>query len=100
VEKRQHKTGFKKYLHIFALPWCCVIPIGLAFLGFTGGALGTFLSKFTPYFLVLSILLISYANYTVWFVHGAKRSRIWVIVITIFAILAWLWSIIFVMRWI
>jgi len=92
---------FKNYFHVFALPWCCVLPIGVAFFGLAGGALGAFLSQLTPVFLVLSIILIGYANYNVWVLkHGPIQTRVWVILITVFSILLWLWSIIFVMKWI
>ena len=82
-----------RFVHLFALPWCCILPIAVAVFGFAGGTLGIFLSKFTPYFLTISIALIGYSNYNVWF--GKFRSfqhRFWVVIITIISILAWLWS--------
>ena len=100
-EEKNKKKSFVNFIHIFALPWCCIFPIAVAFFGLAGGTLGTFLSRFTPFFLIISITLISYANYNVWF--GKFRSvqhRIWVVLITILTILAWLWSITFVMKWI
>ena len=91
--KENKKKGWKNYFHIFALPWCCILPIAVAFFGLAGGALGSFLSKFTPYLLIISILLITYANYNVW-VGSFKttKHRIYVSLITIFAIILWIWS--------
>ena len=92
---------FGEFIHVFAVPWCCILPIALAIFGLAGGTVGIFLSRFTPFFLIISIILIGYANYNVWF--GGFRSiqhRVWVVLITILAVLAWLWSLIFVMGWI
>jgi len=91
--KEIKKKSFRNFIHIFALPWCCIFPIAVAFFGLAGGAIGVFLSRFTPFFLAISIILISYANYNVWF--GRFRSiqhRIYVSVITLISIILWLWS--------
>jgi len=101
TQKQNTKTNLNSYLHIFALPWCCVIPVTFALFGLAGGALGTFLSQFTPIFLVLSIILIGYSNYSVWVLkQGPIQTKVWVIAITIFAIFTWTWSIVFVMKWV
>jgi hypothetical protein len=95
------KEDLKSYLHVFALPWCCVLPVTLSLFGLAGGALGAFLLQLTPTFLTLSVVLIGYSNYRVWILkHGPSQTRVWVALITLFAILTWLWSIIFVMKWI
>ena len=102
MPKRSKKKGIKNYLHAFALPWCCILPIAAASLGAGSGALAALIAPFTPIFLAISIVLIGYANYNVWFgkFRKSERHKIWVFFITIFATLAWLWSAIFVMRWI
>jgi hypothetical protein len=93
--------SIKNYLNIFALPWCCILPISVAAFGLAGGALGAFLSQFTSIFLVLSVILIGYSNYKVWIIkQGLFQTKVWVVAITIFAVATWLWSIIFVMKWI
>jgi len=95
------KEKLRNFIHIFAVPWCCILPLALAVFGLAGGTLGVFLSKFTPFFLIISIALISYANYNVWFGKFTSiQHRVWVSLITILAVLAWLWSLIFVMEWI
>jgi hypothetical protein len=91
----------KDYFHIFALPWCCMLPVSVAAFGLAGGALASFLSQFTPLFLAISVILIGYANFRVWILkHGPTQTKVWVIAITAFSILTWAWSIIFVMKWI
>ena len=92
-EEKNEEKSFVNFIHIFALPWCCILPITVAFFGLAGGALGAFLSKITPYFLIISIVLISYANYNVW-VGDFKtiKHRIYVSLITIVTIILWIWS--------
>lgn len=95
------KEKLRNFIHIFAVPWCCILPIALAVFGLAGGTVGIFLLKFTPFFLIISIALIGYANYNVWFGGFTSiQHRVWVVLITILAVLAWLWSLIFVMEWI
>ena len=92
------KEKLRNFIHIFAVPWCCILPISAAFFGLAGGALGIFLSKLTPYFLILSVLLIGYANYNVWLGnYKTVKHRIYVSVITLISIVLWIWSIFFVM---
>jgi len=92
--------GLKNYFSIIAVPWCCILPIGVALFGLAGGALGTFLSKLTPYFLVISITLIGYSNYNVWFGDfKTLKHGIYVTIITLIAIILWTWSIVYRMRW-
>ena len=100
--KDMNKKGrFAPFMNMFALPWCCIFPIAVAALGLAGGTIGVLLSQFTQYFLVISIALIGYSNYNVWFGRfRSTRHKVWVSLITGFSIVAWLWSIIFVMKWI
>ena len=94
------KKSFVNYMHIFAVPWCCILPIAVALFGLTSGALGLFLSKLTPLFFILSVLLIGFANYNVWI--GRYRTinhRIYVFIITLISAALWIWSIFFRMGW-
>ena len=87
------KEKLRNFIHIFAVPWCCILPLALAFFGLAGGTIGIFLSKFTPLFLTISIILIGYANYNVWFGRfKTLKHRIYVSLITIVAIVLWIWS--------
>ena len=87
------KEKIKNFIHIFAVPWCCILPLALALFGLAGGTVGIFLSKFTPLFLIISIVLIGYANYNVWFgKFKTLKHRIYVSLITIVAIALWIWS--------
>lgn len=98
--KKQIKKSYVNYFHIFAVPWCCILPVAVAFFGFAGGALGAFLMKLTPYLLGISILLIGFANYNVWL--GKFRTinhRVYVSLITLLSIGLWIWSF-FRMDWI
>ena len=96
--KKGKKKSFVNYIHIFAVPWCCILPIAVAFFGLAGGALGIFLSKLTPYFFILSVLLIGYANYNVWIGnYKTVKHRVYISVITLISIALWIWSIFFVM---
>ena len=87
------KEKLENFIHIFAVPWCCILPLALALFGLAGGTVGIFLSKFTPLFLIISIVLIGYANYNVWFgKFKTLKHRIYVSLITIIAIVLWIWS--------
>ncbi|MCH8945955.1 MAG: hypothetical protein IIA85_03465 [Nanoarchaeota archaeon] len=91
--KEDKKKSLVNYIHIFAVPWCCILPIAIAVFGLAGGGLGIFLSRFTPLFLALSILLIGYANYNVWLGrYRTTNHRIYVSLITLISIALWLWS--------
>ena len=87
------KEKLENFIHIFAVPWCCILPLALALFGLAGGTVGIFLSKFTPLFLIISIVLIGYANYNVWFgKFKTLKHRIYVSLITIVAIVLWIWA--------
>ena len=100
MPRKNKKKTFSDYMQFLAVPWCCIFPIAAAFFGLAGGAFGIFLSKLTPLFFILSVLLIGYANYNVWF--GSYRTvnhRIHVSIITLISIALWIWSIFFRMGW-
>ena len=91
--KGNKKKSFVNYVQIFAVPWCCILPIAVAVFGLAGGGLGIFLSRFTPLFLALSVLLIGFANYNVWFgSYKTVNHRIYVSLITLISIALWIWS--------
>ena len=48
----------------FAVPWCCILPAGLAAFGLAGtAAMKITLMKYMPFMLVLSALFLIRANY-------------------------------------
>ena len=99
-ENQSKKKSFVNYMQIFAVPWCCILPIAAALFGLTSGTLGLFLSKLTPLFFILSVLLIGFANYNVWFGNYKTRNhRVYVSIITLTSIALWIWSIFFRMGW-
>ena len=79
---------------LIALPWCCVVPIILSFLGLGSATMGRFLMKFLPLFIITSVTLIGYANYNVHFGSHkvAKSAKVWVGITTVISILLWIWS--------
>ena len=101
AKRLKGKEKVKYYLHAFALPWCCILPIAAALLGVGGGALAAIIAPFTPFFLTISVIFIGYANYNVWFGKFRKSEvhKFWVVAITIFAILSWTYTAVFIMRW-
>ena len=93
MPRKNKKKTFSDYMQLFAVPWCCIFPIAAAFFGLAGGGLGIFLSRFTPLFLALSILLIGFANYNVWLGnYKTINHRIYVSVITLISVALWIWS--------
>lgn len=57
----------------FAVPWCCVVPAGLAVLGLAGtAAMKIILMKYGPVFLGLSTVFLGRANYLV---HIKKQGN-------------------------
>lgn len=79
---------------VFAVPWCCVIPAGLAFMGLAGSAaLKITLMEYAPVMLGLSTLFLGRANYLVHVKkQGNRASRGMVWVFTLAAIALWaLW---------
>lgn len=83
----------KEKIPIFALPWCCVVPIAVSFLGVGSATVANALRQFTPLFIALSVGLIGWSNYSVWLGgHRTKRAKIWVGTTTTIALLLWVWS--------
>ena len=84
----------KEKIPLIALPWCCVLPVIISFFGLGSAAIGSFFMKFFPLFIIISIVMISYANYNVYFGSHkvAKRGKIGVGITTFIAILLWVWS--------
>ena len=57
----------------FAVPWCCVLPAGLAVFGLAGTvAMKTILMKYMPFMLGLSVVFLGRANYLV---HIKKQGN-------------------------
>ena len=84
----------KEKVPLFAVPWCCVLPVIISFFGLGSVAIGSFLMQLLPLFILISVVLMSYANYNVYFSSHkiAKHGKIWVGINTIIAILLWVWS--------
>ena len=60
----------------FAVPWCCVIPAGLAVLGLAGtAAIKIILMKYVPVFLGLSAVFLGRANYLVYIKKTGKPGK-------------------------
>lgn len=58
----------------FAVPWCCVLPAGLAVFGLAGtAATKIILMKYMPYMLGLSVVFLGRANYLV---HIKKQGNL------------------------
>jgi len=57
----------------FAVPWCCVLPAGLAVFGLAGtAAMEIVLMKYMPFMLGLSVVFLGRANYLV---HIKKQGN-------------------------
>lgn len=71
----------------FAVPWCCVLPAGLAVLGLAGtAAMKIILMKYVPVFLLLSAFFLGRANYLVHIKkQGNRASHIVVVFSTLTA---------------
>ncbi len=77
----------------FAVPWCCVIPAGLAVAGLAGtAAMKIILMKYVPVFLGLSAIFLGRANYLVHIKkQGNRTSHIIVWISTLTAVGLWLY---------
>ncbi|KMP11138.1 hypothetical protein UZ36_05410 [Candidatus Nitromaritima sp. SCGC AAA799-C22] len=73
---------------VFAVPWCCVLPAGLAVAGLAGtAAMKIILMKYAPVFLVLSAVFLGRANYLVHIKkQGNRASHIIVWISTLAAV--------------
>ncbi|MFQ5444482.1 MAG: hypothetical protein ACE5EK_07690 [Nitrospinales bacterium] len=75
----------------FAIPWCCVLPAGLAVFGLAGtAAMKISLMKYLPFMLGLSIVFLGRANYLVHIKkQGNRLSHIVVWISTLTAVGLW-----------
>ena len=75
----------------FAVPWCCVLPAGLAVFGLAGtAAMKIILMKYIPFMLGLSALFLGRANYLVHIKkQGNRASHIVVWISTVAAVGLW-----------
>ncbi len=89
------KSGKKRsFYSFFALPWCCIVPISISWLGAGSAFLATLLRPITPFLLAASIILIGYSHYRTWTKsHRSKKQIVWLSISTIIAITLWSWSI-------
>jgi len=61
----------------FAVPWCCVVPAGLAVFGLAGtAAIKIILMKYVPVFFLLSALFLGRANYLVHIKKQGNRASL------------------------
>ncbi len=68
-----NEKGVSMFSVAFAVPWCCVLPAGLAVAGVAGTAgMNIILMKYTPFLLGLSALFLGRANYLV---HIKKQGN-------------------------
>ncbi len=70
----------------FAVPWCCVVPAGLAVAGLAGtAAMKIILMKYVPVFLGLSAVFLGRANYLVHIKKQGNRAShiiVWISTLT------------------
>lgn len=74
-----------------SVPWCCVVPAGLASLGVASSLLGHWIRAAMPALFVLSAGFLGRAHYLLWVRrHGAPAAKIATLLLT--ALAAWLWT--------
>lgn len=70
----------------FAVPWCCVLPAGLAVFGLAGtAAMKIILMKYMPFMLGLSAVFLGRANYLVHIKKQGNRTShivVWIATVT------------------
>ena len=70
----------------FAVPWCCVLPAGLAVFGLAGtAAMKIILMKYMPFMLGLSAVFLGRANYLVHIKKQGNRAShivVWIATVT------------------
>lgn len=78
---------------VLALPWCCLVPAGLSFLGLTSaGFVRAAIVPVRPYLLTVAVGLMGWAHYLVWVRRQGTRWSRWVVVgTTLVAAGTWLW---------
>ena len=86
-----NEKGSSMFSVAFAVPWCCVLPAGLAVFGLAGtAAMNIILMKYIPFMLGLSALFLGRANYLVHIKkQGNRASHIVVWIFTVAAVGLW-----------
>lgn len=64
-----------------SVPWCCILPAGLASLGLASSMLAHWLGAVTPALLGTSVALFGRAHYLLWVKRHGSRSARWVTVL-------------------
>lgn len=73
-----------------SVPWCCIVPAGLASLGLASSAVAHWMRAATPVFLALSAALLGRAHYQLWVKrHGAPLARALTLLLTLLAAALW-----------
>lgn len=84
----------RSFLSFFFLPWCCIIPVTISWLGAGTAFLATLLQPITPFLFSGSVLLIGYSHFRTWTKeHRSKQQVTWLVISTIIAAALWSWSI-------
>jgi len=83
---------------IIALPWCCILPLGISWLGVGSAFLAAILRPMTVPLLATSAVLLGFSHYKVWVQgHRSKPQVFWLTISTTLSVSLWSWSIL-VMR--
>jgi hypothetical protein len=73
-----------------SVPWCCVLPAGLASLGLASSVLARWLGAATPALLVASAVFLGRAHYLLWARrHGSRLARFTTVVLTLLSACLW-----------
>ena len=73
-----------------SVPWCCILPAGLAALGLAASVVGQALRSTLPAAIVVSLVFFARAHYLLWFRrHGTPLARITTVVLTALAAAFW-----------
>ena len=73
-----------------SIPWCCILPAGLAAVGLASSVVGQALRSALPAAMVVSLVFFARAHYLLWFQrHGTPLARVTTIVFTAAAVAFW-----------
>ncbi|MFQ5998134.1 MAG: hypothetical protein ACE5KO_02405 [Candidatus Bathyarchaeia archaeon] len=83
---------------LVALPWCCVVPVAISWIGAGSAFVAALFAPFTLPLLGTSVLLLGYSHYRTWIRGNRSRPQLfWLGFATALSVGFWSWSIL-VMR--
>ena len=78
---------------LVALPWCCIVPVFVSWLGTGSALLATMFAPLTLPLLATSFILLGYSHYRVWVKgHRSRPQVFWLTVSTLLSVSFWSWS--------